>query len=205
MTTNILIETVIKFIRGEPKNAELSLLVAEAVPAIKARLRDEVIQRVRAALTEFTRQSSAWALRVHEGGRPKRVERIHLYRKNRTHWVADEFHGVWFVWDRWLGPGSWVGVQWPIVAESFVKKEDLLRYFRSDSVTSQKEDRSERKTWFARAPFGSEWCEWPSLLAKSDEELQKHAGEVVDLMERLAKAIDEAESTRNDEANRVGH
>ncbi len=195
MTTNILIETAIKFIRGEPKNAELSLLVAEAVPVRKAQLRDEVIQRVRDALAEFTRQSSIWKLRVPEGGRPKRVERLHLYRKNRKHWVASENHGVWFIWDGWLGPGSWVGVEWPIVAESFVKKEDLALLFRSDSATSEQGHRSERKEWFARAPFGREWCEWPFLLAKSDEELQKHAGVVVDFMKRLAKAIDEAEST----------
>lgn len=200
MTIDILIETAIKFIRGEPKNAELSLLVAEAIPVLKARLRDGVIQSVRHALTEFTRQSSTWAPRE---ARSKKVERLHLYRKNQKHWVADENHGVWFIWSdgTWLGPGGWVGVEWPTAAESFVKKRDLEGFFSSDSAGSQKRGGNEHKEWFARVPFGSEWCEWPSLLAKSDEELQRHADEVVDLMKRLAKAIDEAEAAHRREAD----
>lgn len=209
MTTNILIETAIRFIRGEPKNAELSLLVAEAVPVLKVRVRDEILRRVRDALTEFTRQSSIWALRVPEKGRSKRVERLHLYRKDREHWVTNENHGVWFIWEddgHSLGPGGWVGVEWPTAAESFVTKRDLERHFPSDSAWSEKGVRHEQhKEWFARAPFGREWREWPSLLAKSDTELREHARAVVDFMKRLTEAIDSAEATHRGEADPSAH
>lgn len=197
MQANILIETAIRFIRGEPKNAELALLVAEAIPVLKDRLRNEVIQHVRSALTEFSNQSSVWALRVVEKKRSKRVERLHLYRENREHWVPKENHGVWFIWEdegHWLGPGGWVGVEWPRAAESFLTKPNLVRLFSVDSAASEKGQRGEHKEWFARAPFGVEWTRWESVLAKSDTEVKQFATKTVKFMKQVAMEIDEAEA-----------
>lgn len=210
MTIDILHETVIGFIRGEPKHAALAQLVAEAVPVLKARIREEVIHRIRTTLDQFSNQSSAWTLKVHEKSRSKRVERIHLCR-NREHWLPHHNHGVWFVWadhddQGWLTPaGGWVGVEWPLTAESFLVRRDLVQLFPDAPATKEEGRRGEDKEWFARPPRGSEWIGWTHLLVKSDAELQEYARAVADFMKRLAEEIDTAEATRQDEANRVGN
>ena len=205
MTKNILFETVIRFLRGEPKNAELALLVVDAIPVLKTRIRDEVLWRIRNALTEFVSpESSAWALKVHEKG--KRMGRLHLFRKDREQWWSDHNHGVWFIWEDVHGiggAGGWVGVEWPVSAESFVKKSDLVRLFPNETAPSQAGRRHEGdKEWFARPPCGSEWIGWAHLLGKSEEELQEYGDRVADFMVRLAEAIDAAEAGHS-EAN--GH
>lgn len=203
MTINILHETVIGFIRGQPKHAALAQLVAEAVPVLRARIREEVLHRVRTALAQFSSQSSAWTLKVHEKSRSKRVERIHLCR-NREQWLAHHNHGVWFIWadhddQGWIRPaGGWVGVEWPLAAESFLVKPDLVRLFPDAPTTKEEGRRSEDKEWFARPPCGSEWIGWTRLFAKSDADLQEYARAVVDFMKRLATAIDAAETAHRE-------
>lgn len=208
MALSLLHEIAIRFIRRDQNHARLALLVSECVPILQRQLRDGVIRRVRHGLEEFSRRSPDWALEVREGGRPKRLERMLLHRTDQRSWSSKENHGVWFRWAEhdghgWPKPaGAWVGVEWPLVAESFVAKSDFVQLFPDEPTAKEVGQRREHKEWFARPPCGNEWIGWANLVAKSETEMTQFADRTVEFMRRVAREIDEAEARHRDAGGR---
>lgn len=201
MATNILLETVIRVIHGNPRNAKLASLVAAAVPLLQDRVKRDVRAQVTDGAHETARTLKPWAVIVQDKG--KRWERL-LLCPEWEHWSPSEHHGVWFMFEAFGTVGGWVGVEWPVVADSFLAKSDLWDRFPAPSAGRQGHRHDGKKEWFARCPGGEEWWEWSNILGKGATEVQQYGRDIIRLMRSLVEVIDASAATHREGADGPG-
>lgn len=188
MTQNILLETAIEFIRRDRKHAQLAQLIAQAVPELRGRIQRSIREGVVRELQQFCDRSE-WDLENRWGGRPKRFERLRLYKKG--HWSERRNGGVWFMWVGWIDrerPFWGVGVEAHQAGAPGLSEEELRAEFPPGAAGPS------QGGWFYGKPAG-DWSEPDSLLVKTDDEIRDFVEATSHLMKRLAGVIDRADAT----------
>lgn len=199
--TNLLLNTTTEFIRLDKGNAQLALLVARAVPDLQARFLKAVRERVERCLRDLAGSHRHWHLEERWGGRPKNFERLRLYKKQ--HWSSDSGNaGIWLRWEEHqAGDGSlWcVGVEGHNAAAPNLSEEDLRGCYPSGAAGP------DQGGWFCGSPCGKAWIGWDRLLCKTDDEIGRFVESTVDLMTKLTRVIDAADSGQRKGGSPPGH
>ena len=175
MTTDIVLDETVKFIRSSPGNVELALAVERGMVA----LRNRVYGRLMSALNEHLEGSKGtWHVTlVYPGkrkqGKWRQLEGIRLHQK--INWTSKgNWGGVWFARND-AKRVVYIGVT-GIKAASSTTKEALAAAF--GVAVRRDEDQMDEDV----APE-------ETLLAKSDDEIKEFAGEVATQMMRLVQVI----------------